>query len=122
MLGALSGIIAAVVVLSVSNNQPISQRPVQPTVYLPIASAATNVCIHFTFTEAVTIAWSRRAFQTTLADLHRTWEYGQSLGEAPISGRHFNLIALASILMALAPINGPYFNTPRVYNKDLSSI
>lgn len=109
MLGALIGVLAAMVVLHVSNNKPIHDWTVQPTVYLAIASAATNVLLHFALTEAVTVAWWRRALQrdTTIADLHHSWETGQSLWAALTSGRHFSAIALASILVALVPINGP---------------
>lgn len=103
------GVLAAVVVLYVSNNQPIYSWNVQPTVCLAIASAATNIFLHFALTEAVTVAWWKRALQqdTTIADMHRRWETGQSLWAALTSGRHFSLIALASILVALVPINGP---------------
>ena len=109
MLGALMGLLAAVVVLYVSNNQPMHNWNVQPTVCLAIASTATNIFLHFALTQAVTVAWWKRALQqdTTIADLHRRWETGQSLWAALTSGRHFSLIALASIPVALVPINGP---------------
>ncbi|KAI4244058.1 MAG: hypothetical protein L6R42_010563, partial [Xanthoria sp. 1 TBL-2021] len=108
-LGALVGILAAAFVLYTSNNQPIHDWSVQPTVYLAIASAATNILLHFALTQAVTVAWWRRALRknTTIGDLHRSWDYGQSLWAAITSGRHFSAIALASILVALVPINGP---------------
>lgn len=109
MLGALIGVLAAIIVLYASNNKSIDDWTVQPTVYLAISSAATNIFLHFAFTEAVTVAWWRRALQrdTTIADLHRSWEYGQSLWAALTSGRHFNALALACILVAIVPINGP---------------
>lgn len=108
-LGALGGILAAGVVLFTSNNKPIHEWSVQPTVYLAIASAATNILLHFALSQAVTVAWWRRALRkdTTVADLHRSWDYGQSLWAALTSGRHFSAIALASILVALIPVNGP---------------
>lgn len=109
MLGALIGVLAANIVLYASNNQSIDDWTVQPTVYLAIASAATNIFLQFALTEAVTVAWWRRALQrdTTIADLHRSWEHGQSLWAALTSGRNFNALALASILVAIVPINGP---------------
>lgn len=108
-LGALVGILAAAFVLYTSNNQPIHHWSVQPTVYLAITSAATNILLHFALTQAVIVAWWRRALRknTTIGDLHRSWDYGQSLWAAITSGRHFSAIALASILVALVPINGP---------------
>ena len=109
MLGALIGVLAACSVLFYSNDKPIDTWSVQPTVYLAIASAATSIFLHFALSEAVTVAWWTRALQpkTTIADLHRNWEYGQSLGACLTSGRHFSLIALATVLVALVPINGP---------------
>ncbi|KAL8924537.1 MAG: hypothetical protein Q9208_004012 [Pyrenodesmia sp. 3 TL-2023] len=109
MLGALVGVLGAVVVLYLSDNKPVQAWSVQPTVYLAIASAATNIFLHFALTEAVTATWWRRALkqQTTVADLHRCWEHGQSLWVALTSGREFSVVALASILVALGPINGP---------------
>lgn len=109
ILGALVGIIAAILVLVISNGQPVHNWVVQPTVYLAIASAATNIFLHFALTEAVNIAWWRRAMKkdTTIGDLHRSWDFKHSLWAALTSGRHFNRIALAAIFVALVPINGP---------------
>ena len=109
MLGALLGVLAGVLVLYLSDNQPVEHWTVQPTVYLAIASAATNTFLQFALTEALTIAWWCRALKpnTSFADLHRTWDFGQSLWSAVTSGRNFNTIALASVLVALVPINGP---------------
>ena len=109
MLGALCGLAAAIAVLFVSNEQPTKDWSVQPTVYLAIASAATNILLHLALAEAVNVAWWRRATQqgTKVADLHRYWSFGNSLWAAMISGRHFNLVALACILVALVPVNGP---------------
>ncbi|KAK5198412.1 hypothetical protein LTR99_007337 [Exophiala xenobiotica] len=59
--------------------------------------------------EGVTIAWWHTALKegTNVGDLHRMWEFGHGFLSAVLSGRHFNLVALASILVALSPINGP---------------
>ncbi|KAL8867596.1 MAG: hypothetical protein Q9174_005562 [Haloplaca sp. 1 TL-2023] len=109
LLGALLGILAGAVVLYISNGQPTEEWRIKPTVYLAICSAITNILVHFSFTQAMTVAWWKRALQTdaTVGDLHRSWDYGQNLGAALTSGRHFSLVALASILVALAPVNGP---------------
>ena len=109
MLGALFGILAGTLVLYFSDNQPVDEWTVQPTVYLAIASAATNIFLHFALTEAVTIAWWCRAMKptTSFADLHRNWNTGQSVWAAATSGLKFNNIALASVLIALVPVNGP---------------
>lgn len=109
MLGALFGILAAILVLFLSNDKPVEDWNVQPTVSLAIASTATNILLHFALTQAVSVAWWRRAVKkdTTIADLHHNWDSGRSLWAALTSGRHFNSISLASIFVALVPINGP---------------
>ncbi|RDW91716.1 hypothetical protein BP5796_02881 [Coleophoma crateriformis] len=43
----------------------------------------------------------------SLADAHRYWEYGTSLWPAITAGRHFNVLSAASILVALAALEGP---------------
>ena len=110
MLGAVAAIAAAIAILIVSDGQPTSKWSVQPAVYLAIASALTNIFIYFAFGRAVTVAWWKRATQanTTLGDLHRCWSYRDSLWEAILAGRNVNLIAVASILVAVLPINGPF--------------
>jgi hypothetical protein len=110
LLGSVLGIVASVVILIVSDKKPISDWTFQPTVYLSIASTLTNITLYFAFTKGVTISWWRRAMKdgTHLADLHRYWDYGSSLWEASTAGRRFNLIALACVLVAIAPINGPF--------------
>ena len=110
-LGALLGVGVAVSVLVVSNGQPASHWSIQPTVYLAIASAVTNILLHFALAEAVNIAWWRRATQddAKIADLHRTWSYGNSLWAAIKSGRHINTVAVACMLVAIGPVNGPLF-------------
>lgn len=111
LLGALLSLTAGVLILEFSNNQPIADWMVQPTVYLAIASAAANVFLHFALSEAATIAWWYNSMKprATLGSLHRNWTFNQSLLAALTSGRNFNIIALSSILVALVPINGPLF-------------
>lgn len=43
----------------------------------------------------------------TVGDLSRQWTFGTSLKASLLSGRHFNLTALATIIVALAVIDGP---------------
>lgn len=109
LVGAAGCCAAAAFVLIHSDGQPIRDWTLQPTVYLAIASAAANILLHFALAEGVNVAWWRRSLKegTTVNDLHRYWNYGNSLWAASTSGRHFNLVALASILAAFAPINGP---------------
>ena len=109
LLGALMGVVAAVGILIISNGQPTSSWTIQPTVYLAIASAITNILLHFAFAEGVAVAWWRRATEnnTKIGDLHRYWSYGNSLWAAVTSGRRVNGIAIACVLVAVGPANGP---------------
>jgi len=109
LVGALLGVVASVFILIKSNGQPTKKWTLQPTVYLAIASTVTNIALHFALTEGVTVAWWRRATKenTTIADLHRHWDYGNSLWAAFTSGRHINIVAVACMLVAIGPINGP---------------
>lgn len=106
---ALLGIAASAVILAESNGKPITDWYFQPTVYLAIVTAVTNILLSLSLAEAVNIAWWRRAqaSETTIADLHRTWNYGHSFKAAFLSGRYANLVAVACVLTSFAPINGP---------------
>lgn len=109
LVGAAGCCAAAAFVLIHSDGKSIHDWTLQPTVYLAIASAAANILLHFALAEGVNVAWWRRSLKegTTVNDLHRYWNYGNSLWAATTSGKHFNLVALASIFAALTPINGP---------------
>jgi hypothetical protein len=96
-------------VLVRSNGAPITQWSIQPTVYLSITSTITNIMIHYALTEGVTTAWWTRTLKENakIVDLHQYWATGNSILPAAPSGRHFNLIALAAIFVAISPANGP---------------
>lgn len=110
LFASILGIVASIAILIASDKKPISDWTFQPTVYLSIASTLTNITLYFAFTKGVTISWWRRAMkdETHLADLHRYWDYSSSLWAASTAGRRFNLVALACVLVAIAPINGPF--------------
>lgn len=109
LLGSILGIVLSVTILIILDGDPISGWRFQPTVYLSIASTATNIMLHFALTEGARVAWWRQAMKekNKLGDLHRFWDFANSLWAATTSGRYFNLIALACIFTAIAPINGP---------------
>ncbi|KAL9632908.1 MAG: hypothetical protein Q9204_003612 [Flavoplaca sp. TL-2023a] len=100
MLGALLGILAAIIILKVSDGQPIQNWSVQPTVYLAIATAATNIFLHYALIEAVAIFWWARALKKDTTPL------GALTGV--FSTRNFSIAALASVLVPLVPINRPF--------------
>ena len=109
LLGALVGAASSVAILVASNGKPTPEWYIQPTVYLAISSTITNLFLYLAFSEGVNVAWWRRATKenTRFADLHRHWSFGNSFWAAVTSGRHFSLVALASILVAVGPINSP---------------
>lgn len=109
LLGAISGIAGSIAVLIVSDGVPITNWYFQPTVYLSILSTITNIMVHYALTQGVTAAWWIKALKsdTRVSDLHQYWKTGNSLLAALTSGRSFNLVALASIIVAISPINGP---------------
>ncbi|ERF74689.1 hypothetical protein EPUS_00819 [Endocarpon pusillum Z07020] len=109
LLGSTLGVILSVIILIISDGAPISGWRFQPTVYLSIASTATNIMLHFALTEGARVAWWRQAMKgkNKLGDLHRYWDFANNLWAATTSGRYFNLIAMACIFTAIAPINGP---------------
>ncbi|KAH8778373.1 hypothetical protein F5882DRAFT_501781 [Hyaloscypha sp. PMI_1271] len=109
LVGAVGGVVGSVAVLVVSNGKPISDWTVQPTVYLSIISTLTNLMVHYALAQGVTIAWWTRALKpdTKISHLHQYWETGNSLLASLKIGRNFNLVALASIIVAISPVNGP---------------
>jgi hypothetical protein len=109
LFGSILGIAASVGILVASNGRPITDWLIQPTVWLSVASTASNIMLHFALSEGVNVSWWRRAMRprTQLGDLHRNWAFGNNLWAATTAGRYVNIIAVASILTAIAPINNP---------------
>jgi hypothetical protein len=109
LVGAVGGVVLSVAVLVVSNGKPITDWNVQPTVCLSIISTVTNLMVHYALAEGLTIAWWTRALKhdTKISHLHQYWETGNSLLASLKIGRSFNLVALASIIVAISPVNGP---------------
>jgi hypothetical protein len=105
-----------VLVLALSNDRSIDRWSVQPTVYLAIASTVANIALHFGLSQGVTNAWWVKAMKpdSTVRDLHNIWSFGSSMQDALFAGRSFNLVALASLAVAVAPINGPFLQRASV--------
>ena len=60
---------------------------------------------------------------TKIADLHRYWSFGHSFWAALTAGKKFNLVALASVLVAVAPVNGPLLQQASyVHTRDVSQL
>ena len=98
-----------VLILVMSDDRPIAMWSVQPDVFLAITSAVANSALHFALSQGVTVAWWVKAMKpdSILTELHNTWSFGSSVWDALLAGRSFNLIALAGLAVAAAPIHGP---------------
>lgn len=113
LLLSLVGVLISATILAVSNGKSLqdweNSANFTPATYLSIASTITNVTLHFALGGGITVSWWTRSLlsNTQVVDLHRTWSYGNNFFAALTSWRNFNLVALASILVTLAPINGP---------------
>ena len=103
------GVVVAIIILLVSNGVEVNHWRFQPSVYVAIASTVTNVTMAYGLMEGVGIAWWYKAMKngTNVGDLHRTWAFGNSFVSALLCGRHINLVAIASLLVAASPVNGP---------------
>lgn len=108
LIGAAGCIGAWIAIVHVSSGARVSSWTVQPAVYLAIAVAIANILINYALSQGATIFWWRRAMrqESTLGDLHRDWKYSSFLG-ALKAGRQVSVMAVATLLVAVVPINGP---------------
>ena len=105
---SLLGIAASTGILIASDGVSITTWKFQPTVYLSIASTISNITLHFALTEGINIAWWRTALKgSSLRHLHQVWDQGYNLYPAITSGGQLSAVAMACILVAVSPINGP---------------
>ena len=106
---SVAGVVVAIIVLLVSDGADVNHWRFQPAVYVAVASTITNICVVYALMEGVSISWWCKALRngTTVADLHHIWAFGSSFVSALFCGRHVNLVAVASLLVAIGPINGP---------------
>ena len=101
-------IIASYAVLAASNGDEVQTWKYQPTVYLAILTAISNKTLAFAAVQgAVVTFWLRVLRGTTLGQMHRDWSYAAYVYRAIISGRNFNLLALACICATVVAVDGP---------------
>ncbi|KAK5164143.1 uncharacterized protein LTR77_010234 [Saxophila tyrrhenica] len=107
LLAALC-LLASFAVLLASNGKPLDTWTWQPSVFLAVLSAVSNICVRFSLAQAFPIAWWYRAScGRTIADLHRHWEAGQGLLHAIRHAKHTSWLTAAAIASALVIIDGP---------------
>ena len=101
-------IAASAAILLVSKKQPSANWRIQPTVWLSVLSTIANMLLTSALGAGVNIVWWKSALQgATLNDLHRHWLYGNSIWAALISWKHVNRVAVATLLVIAATLNGP---------------
>lgn len=102
-------IFASYAVLAASNGDAVSNWRYQPTVYLATLTAISNKTLAFAAVQgAVVTFWLRVLRGTTLGQMHRDWSYASYVYKAIISGRNFNLLALACICTTFVAVDGPF--------------
>lgn len=113
LLGVAICSIGPVAILKFSDGQPTAtwpdqKYPVQPAVLLSICAAIGNTLLRYALFQGWSIAWWLDALRgSTVGDLHRHWEYGTSFLAAITSARHFNRIALGTLIVSIVVIDGP---------------
>lgn len=105
---AIASIIAALGVLMGSRDMATSSWSIPPSTYLAICTAIANQALRFAAFQGLAVAWWVRAMRGgTLAQLHRNWRAGITVGGAIISGRNMGLIGVACLASTLVAIDGP---------------
>ena len=106
--GDICCVVASGITLLLSNQQPTSSWKVSPTVLLAIFSTAGNFLLRYAHSQGATISWWTMSLKgSTLRDLHRQWTFGTSLWSSLCSGRHMNILALASMFTTICLLDGP---------------
>lgn len=112
VLTAVLGVIACITILIFVNDKEADQGSwkLSPNVLLSICVAIINISLHLAHTEGLNVVWWRRAQakQGNPHLLHESWERADSLFMAVASVHRFDVISLATIFVALAPIAGPF--------------
>jgi hypothetical protein len=112
---------ACATILFVSHGQLTARWRVQPTVWLALLSVVANALLRSALSVGVTIAWWRKALNGgTLNDLHRYWNFGGSLWASLTSWKDINIIAIASISVTLAALDGPLLQRATSVNTEVA--
>lgn len=115
LVGAVLTVLCSWALLFASSNTqqweqrfPTVAKILQPASILSAIISANGILLHLAFGEGMTIAWWLRATRTgtTPSELHDAWLASSSPLGAVQSGKRFNYMALATIVVAMIPING----------------
>jgi hypothetical protein len=99
---ALCAVAVMIAVPVVSNERPISDWTVQPSVLLALATTTANILICYALAKGLTVAWWVKAMRGDVGvkDLHNVWAFSTSLKEALLSGLLFNLTMLGDEVLS----------------------
>ncbi|KAF2842192.1 hypothetical protein M501DRAFT_1013551 [Patellaria atrata CBS 101060] len=115
LLLVLVGMSCAVVILCVSNGKqvkkwPIEGRTVAPNVLVNLVNQISNLGLVTAIGQGIAIAWWRKAMRGgTIETLHRNHNYSMSFMSVLLSGKNFNLVALAVLMTKFAIIDSTLF-------------
>ncbi|KAE9377308.1 hypothetical protein N431DRAFT_331034 [Stipitochalara longipes BDJ] len=108
LLFSLLCMAGSIAILYRSDGQPVQHWKISPTVYLALFTTGANMSLRFAFNQGVKISWWYSALNgSTVRDLHHLWLYGDTFWSALLSGKNFNLVALASVATTLVVIDQP---------------
>ncbi|KAK3648497.1 hypothetical protein LTR22_013389 [Elasticomyces elasticus] len=104
---SISCMFVSLAILLASHEQPVRRWPIQPPVYLAIASAIANVALACARYLAVPIAWWYTASRgNSIRDLERQWEVSQSVALALRHNVRMGFAGFTTIVVALMIIDG----------------
>ena len=108
MLIAIGSIIAALGILIGCQDAPVDDWKAQPSAYLAICTAIANQAVRFAAFQGLAISWWFNALRgSSLAQLHRRWRAGMTVGGAVVAGRNMGLVGLACLFSTLVAIDAP---------------
>lgn len=83
---------------------------VTPNVLVTVFNGISTIMLGIAISQGVAINWWRQVLKgSTIKDLHRSWSFASSIVDLVLSGKYFNLIALASLTAKFAIIDGVLF-------------
>lgn len=108
ILACAGGAVAVLLCSDGKTEQAWSHRAaLKPSVLLSALNAISNLALSLAIADAVAIAWWRQALKgATVQELHESWSFSSSVKSILLSGKAFNLIALAALAAKISIADG----------------
>ena len=104
---AIACVFVSLIILLVSNNQPVAKWPIKPPVYLAIVTAIANSALALARAQAIPVSWWYRASRgASVRALESHWHTTNTLGGAFLYGK-LSLLTAACIATSFVIIDGP---------------